>query len=129
MKLFLGVSQLRLRSLFVVGELLLIATLAFVASQRQLTFVLLIPFGVGMVLTFLRWPAIGLIVAALAGMVVPLYGPSGLNVTMVLIALLLGLWLLDMTARQHQIQLVPSRTVWPLLSFLVVLSSRLTVNS
>jgi len=120
MKSFLGVSQPRLRSLFVVGELLLIATLAFIASQRQLTLVLLIPFGIGMVLTFLRWPSLGLIAAALGGMVVPLYGPSGLNVTMVLIALLLGLWLFDMVARQHQIQLAPSRTVWPLLSFLVV---------
>src|SRR5258705_10838344 len=120
MKSFLGVSQPRLRSLFVVGELLLIATLAFIASQRQLTLVLLIPFGIGMLLTFLRWPSLGLIAAALAGMVVPLYGPSGLNVTMVLIALLFGLWLLDMMVHRHQIQLAPSRTVWPLLSFLAV---------
>lgn len=120
MKLFLGVSPPRLRSMFIVGELLLIATLAFIASQRQLTLVLLIPLGIGVVLSFLRWPSLGIIVAALAGMVVPFYGPSGLNASMVLIALLLGLWLLDMMARQHQIQLVPSRTVWPLLSFLVV---------
>ena len=112
--------QLRLNLLFVAGELLLIAALAFMASQRQLTLVILMPLGVGLVLTFLRWPSLGLIVASLAGLVVPLYGPSGLNVTMILIALLLGLWLLDMMARRHQIQLAPSRTVWPLLSFLAV---------
>ena len=112
--------QLRLNLLFVASELLLIAALAFMASQRQLTLVILIPLGVGLVLTFLRWPSLGLIVTSLAGMVVPLYGPSGLNVTMILIALQLGLWVLDMMARQHQIQLAPSRTVWPLLSFLAV---------
>ena len=56
MKPFLGVSQLRLRPLLVVGELLLIAALAFMASQRQLTLVLFLPLGVGLVLTFLRWP-------------------------------------------------------------------------
>ena len=120
MKPLHGVSQLRLRSLFVVGELLLIATLAFIASQRELALVLLIPLGIGTIFTFLRWPSLGLIVASLAGLVVPLYGPSGLNVTMVLIALLLGLWLLDMMANQHQIRLAPSRTVWPLLAFLIV---------
>jgi len=120
MKPVLGVSQLQLRPLLIVSELLLIAALAFMASQRQLTLVLFVPLGIGLVLTFLRWPSLGLIIASLAGMVVPFYGPSGLNVTMILIALLLGLWLLDMMARQHQIQLAPSRTVWPLLSFLVV---------
>ena len=120
MKPFLGVSQLRLRPLLVVGELLLIAALAFMASQRQLTLVLFLPLGVGLVLTFLRWPSLGLIVASVAGMVVPFLGPSGLNVTMILVALLLGLWLLDMMVRQRQIRLAPSRTVWPLLSFLVI---------
>jgi len=121
MKPFLSVSQLRLRPLLVVGELLLIAALAFIASQRQLTLVLFLPLGVGLVLTFLRWPSLGLIVASLAGMVVPPFrGFSGFNVTMILVALLLGLWLLDMMVSRRQIQLAPSPTVWPLLSFLVV---------
>jgi hypothetical protein len=117
---FPRLSQLRLRPLLVVGELLLIAALAFMASQRQLTLVLFLPLGVGLVLTFLRWPSLGLIVASLAGMVVPFSGPSGLTVTMILVALLLVLWLLDMVVRQREIRLAPSRTVWPLLSFLVV---------
>ena len=120
MKAIPGISHLRLRPLLVVGELLLIAALAFMASQRQLTLVLFLPLGVGLILTFLRWPSLGLIVASLAGMVVPYSGPSGLNVTMILVALLLGLWLLDMLVRQCQIQLAPSRTLLPLWSFLVV---------
>lgn len=120
MKPFLDVSQLRLRPLLAVGELLFIAALAFMASQRQLTLVLFLPLGVGMILTFLRWPSLGIIVASLAGVVVPFLGPSGLNVTMILVALLLGLWLLDMVVRQRKIQLAPSRTLWPLLSFVGV---------
>jgi hypothetical protein len=120
MKSIPGISQLQLRSLLVVGQLLLIAGLAYLASRRQLQLVLFLPLGVGMVLTFLRWPSLGLIVASLAGMVVPFSGPSGLTVTMILVALLLGLWLLDMIVRQRQIRLVPSRTVWPLLSFVVI---------
>lgn len=120
MKPFLGISQLWLRPLLVVGELLFVAALAFVASQRELTLVLFLPLGLGLVLIFLRWPPLGLIVAPLAGMIVPFVGPSGLNVTMILVALLLGLWLLDMMVRERQIRLAPSHTVWPLLSFLVV---------
>lgn len=120
MKLFPGGSQLRLRPLLVIGELLLIATLAFMASQRQLTLVLFLPLGVGLVLTFLRWPALGLIVASLSGLIVLYLGPSGLNVTMIFVALLLGLWLLDMVAIQSEIRLSPSRTLWPLLAFVVI---------
>lgn len=120
MKPFPGVSQLRLRPLLVAGELLLIATLAFMASQRQLTLVLFLPLGVGLVFTFLRWPSLGLVVASMAGLVVPYLGPSGLNVTMILVALLLGLWLLDLIVRQSQIRLAHSRTVWALLSFIII---------
>jgi hypothetical protein len=117
---FLGFSQPRLRPLLVITELLLIAAIAFMASQRQLTLVLVLPLGIGLGLTFLRWPPVGLIVASVAGLVVPFLGPSGLNVTMILVALLLGLWLLDLLVRQRPIQIAPSRTLWPLLSFVVV---------
>jgi hypothetical protein len=120
MKSLLDLSKLPLRSMLVFGEFLLIAILAFSASQRQLTLVLLLPFGVGLVLTFLRWPSLGLIVASSAGLVVPFLGPSGLNVTMVLIALLLGLWLLDMVVHKSQIQLVTSRAISPFLSLIVI---------
>jgi len=120
MKVLPSVSQLRLRPLLVVGELLLIAALAFVASRRELTLVLLAPIGVGTVLAFLRWPSLGLIAASLAGMLIPFVGPSGLTVTMILVALLLGLWLLDMMVLQRQLQLAPSRTVTPLLALIVV---------
>ena len=116
----LGLSQFRLRPILVIGEFLLIAALAFIGSQRQLALVLFLPVGVGLVLTCLRWPPLGIIVASVAGMFIPFSGPSGLNVTMILVALLLGLWLLDVLVRKPQIQLATSRTMWPLLAFLVV---------
>ena len=126
MKAFSGASQLSLRRLLIMGQLLLIAALAFMASQRQLTLVLFLPLGVGVVLTFMRWPSLGLVVASVAGLVVPYLGPSGLNVTMIMIGLLLGLWLLDMMVSQRQ--LASSRTVWPLCCFLVVAVISFTVG-
>ena len=109
-----------MRPVLVVGELLLIAGLAFMASQRQLQLVLVLPLGIGLILTFLRWPPLGIIVAALAGFVVPFQGFSGLNVSVILVALLIGIWLLDMITSKHQIQIALSQTVWPLIAFLIV---------
>src|SRR5688572_19244216 len=109
-----------LRQLLVISQLLFIAALAFRASQRQLTLILFLALGIGLVLTFLRWPSLRFIVTSVAGMVVPFTGPSGLNVTVILVALLLCLWLLDMMIGQQQIRLVPSRPIWPLVSFLVI---------
>ena len=54
MKSFSGGNQLSLRPLLIIGLFLLIAGLAFVASQRQLMLVLLLPLGVGSVLMFVR---------------------------------------------------------------------------
>ena len=120
MKPFLAPSQLWIQPVLVISELLLIAALGLMASQRHLALILVLPLGIGLVLTFLRWPSLGLIVASVAGIVVPFLGPSGLNVTMILVALLLGLWLLNMIVRLRQIQLAPSRTIWPLLSLLLI---------
>ena len=112
--------QLWLRPLIIIGLLLFSAALALKASPSQLRLVLGLLGGVGLVLTLMRWPSLGLIVASVAGLVVPFYGPSGLNVTMILVAMLLGLWLLDMVVRRREIRLVSSRTIWPLFAFVIV---------
>jgi hypothetical protein len=119
MKPPLAVSQLRLRPFLILGGFLFIAGLAFVASERQMVLVLFLPLGIGLVLVFRRWPPVGLIAACAAGMIVPYLGRSGLNATMMLVALLLGLWLVDMVIDKHQIVLAPSRALWPLLAFLL----------
>ena len=111
--------QRRLYPVLVISELLLVAVLALMGSQRPLILVLLLPLAIGLFWILAAWPPLGLIIAFLAGLVVPYLGPSGLNVTMILIAVLLGLWVLDMLIRQGRIQLAPSRTVWPLLLFLL----------
>ena len=120
MTFFPVVTHPRLRTLLIICQLLLSVALVFVGSQRLLMLPLFLLLGVGLVLSFLRWPSLGLIVTVISGLVVPWLGPSGLNVTMILVALLLGLWLLDMMAGQRQIRLAPSRPVWALLFFLFI---------
>jgi hypothetical protein len=47
MRALAGPSGLRLGTLLVIGELLLIAAVAFMASRRELILVLILPIGVG----------------------------------------------------------------------------------
>ena len=109
-----------LRPLLVIGALLLSAVLATMASQRQLTFVLIAILALAALAVLLRWPPLGLIFTAVAGLVVPFYGPSGLNVTTVLVAVLLTLWLIGMMVHHRELRLATSRTNWPLLTFMTV---------
>lgn len=120
MKAISSFLQPRLQLLIVIGGFLFVAALSFAATRTQLVLVLALPFGLAGLWAFIRWPSFGLLVAAVAGILVPFAGPSGLSVTMIMVALMLGLWLFDMVVRQRQIHLVPSRTLWPLFIFVAV---------
>jgi hypothetical protein len=79
--------------------------------------------GAGMVLVFLRWPPLGLATLIVASLVVPFAIGTGtqtsLNVTVLLLPVLIGLWLLDMV-RRRELRLLPSRPILPLLALCVV---------
>jgi len=109
-----------LRPLLVIGVLLLSSVLVFVATPRQLTLYLSLLVGMGLVLISLRWPPLGLVIASLVGMVVPNLGPSGLNATVIMVAGLLGLWILQLVISRGQPRRALSRPVWALLAFVVV---------
>jgi hypothetical protein len=117
---FPALPQRWLALLLIISQLILSVLIVFVASQPVLLATLGLLAGVGIVVIFLRWPALGLAAAPAAGVLVPFLGPSGLSLPMIVVALLLGLWLLDMMTRQRQITLASSRTLWPLLGFLLI---------
>lgn len=79
---------------------------------------------VSMVILFLRWPPLGLLmliaVSYLFRKGLQVSGGTSLNPTTLLLALLIGLWLLDMIARQRKVQLVFSRSIAALLVFCFV---------
>lgn len=111
--------QPRLRLLITLGVILLSVVLPLQTSPRQLMLLLgLIPATIA-TLIFIRWPPVGL-VGLVGALVIPYSGPSGLNMTMLLTGLLLGLWLLDMMVLRRDIYLVASRPVGPLLALVFV---------
>jgi O-antigen ligase len=67
--------------------------------------------GIVAVLVFYRWPVLGALLMIIGGMAIPYRGPSGLNVTMLGVALMLGLWLMQMIVLQRRFELVDWPTV------------------
>lgn len=111
--------QRALRLAVVVGLLLFNVVIAFKASDRLMMLLLGLPPAIGLLLVLLKWPQLGLL-AIIGAMVVGVDGPSGLNATMMVVAMMLGLRLLDNLVQGRTLQLVPSRTMRPLLAFLIV---------
>jgi O-antigen ligase len=109
-----------LRGLVVVGLLLLSFAATYVVAPYWLLLAVFASLGGILVIGFLRWPSLGLIAACLAGMIFPWHGPSGLNASMLLIALVLGLWLLDLAVHRGEAHALRSQTMVPLMAFLAV---------
>lgn len=100
------------------GVLLLSVALALLNSADLFWLILLLLLGTGIIIIFMRWPSLGLL-AVIGSLTVPIRGPSGLSVTMLLVALLFGLWLMDMIVRQR-LRLVESGPTRPLLVFVLI---------
>ncbi len=108
-----------LRALTVIAALLISVALAFAASELYFILFIGLLVGLGGVLALMRWPSLGL-VALVGTTIIPFNGPSGLNATMALVALLLGLWVLDILIHQRELRLVSSRTMWPTLALVLI---------
>lgn len=73
-------------------------------------------YGIGGLLILLRWPPLGLLIVVMMGLIAPSpYLPGGLNFTVLLLAALFGLWLLDMMVNKREYGLLKSPVVRPLL--------------
>lgn len=108
-----------LRVAFGIGLLLFNILVITVASQRQLMMINYLLISVGLIFIFMRWPTAGLLIAALSGMIIDWEGPSGLSITMILVAVLLVFWLIDLFVHNGSTWHASSSTFWPLLLFLL----------
>jgi hypothetical protein len=105
----------------IVTAVILASTIvSFWGSQTIYVLLLFLFGGAAVTLALLRQPNIGFILVLLGGMFVPFTGPSGLNAATVMIALMLGLWILEMLIVRRSFQFVRSQTMLPVMVFLVV---------
>jgi len=112
-------KQLNLSLWIIIFVLLATALLAYHFSARQSMFFLALV-GTGIAtLVFLRWPSLGLATLIIAAMTIPFEigtgTKSGINVAILLVAFLTGLWLLDLIVHKQPLNLHWPRIIWPLL--------------
>ena len=112
-------THIWLRPVIIVGILLMSAVLPLKASDRILMAVLALPFVAAGGVIITRWPQL-FFLAIIAGITIPVDGPSGFNSSMVFVTLLFSLWVLDMMLRKQEIKPLPSITTLPLLMLVVV---------
>ena len=108
------------RILIILGILFFTAFLSYKGSQKQWEAILLLLSGIIFTIALIRWPHLGLIIICIGGMVIPIIGPKNINFTILMIAMLFGLWLVELVVQKHQVRLAPSRTNLPLFAFLLV---------
>ena len=61
----------------------------------------------------LSYPGIGFILLFLGGMFVPFSGPGGVNASILIVILMIGLWIMDMFVIKRKFEFVKSRSVRP----------------
>jgi hypothetical protein len=76
--------------------------------------------GIAGTLVLLKQPNLGFILIFLGGMFVPYSGPAGVNVVVFAIALIIGLWLMDMLAVQREFRFIKSRALLPVTIMLAI---------
>ncbi|TAH53913.1 MAG: hypothetical protein EYC68_01360 [Chloroflexota bacterium] len=112
-----GRLDLEVSTLVRVGMILGVLLLsAFLAMRAQVNFLFLL-IGIGGLLVLLQAPRLGLIILLVGSLVLPFSIGTGtqtpINITVILIPVLLGVWVADMM-RRRELKLAYSRTMWPL---------------
>jgi hypothetical protein len=110
------------------GVIVLILLASFVVGRYPSILFLALPVGVVGALLFWRQPALALVLTLQAGMIIPFYGPGGLNLTMIGIVVLIGLWLVGMVFEQRSIWFTSPETAKPALLFLLIVVLAFTVG-
>ncbi|MBE0411119.1 MAG: O-antigen ligase family protein [Anaerolineales bacterium] len=93
-------------------------------GNRMLTYILLLYLGAAVAVILLKWPPLGLVALVAASLYVPFSIGTGtavsVNISVLLVGFLGGLWLLDMLVRQKRITFVYSRPVVAIVVFVLV---------
>ena len=120
-KQWLDTNRLLLqRVLIIVGLFVLSAVIAYKVPSNYFKFFFALPVVVIGGLVVLKVRPLG-VVAIVGTIIIPVSGPSGVNATMGLVALMLGLWALDkFITKDKTLTWIRSSTILPLLMFVLL---------
>jgi O-antigen ligase len=109
-----------LKMAIIAGVLVLSAGIAYKATRTQALFVLAAVIGLGGAIILLQWPSLILFAILFTGFFLHFELANGLNVAVVMVLGLIGLWGAKMFVVDRKFYLVPSRTNAPIFTFIVI---------
>ena len=89
-------------------------------SSRIHILLLVLISGIAGVVALLRKPELGFILIFLGGAFVPYSGPAGVNVTVFIVVLMIGIWLMDMLVVHREFKLIKSQILTPIIVMLLI---------
>ena len=104
----------------IVTAILVSLVASYWGSLQVLLILAVLLVGIGVVIVMTQHPPIGFILVFLSGIFIPFTGPSNTNAVVVVIALMLVLWLLDMLVVKRKFEFINSRALLPVFIFLVI---------
>jgi O-antigen ligase len=104
----------------IAGVVLLSTYISFWGSYRIKMLIPIVLGGLGGLIVLLKQMRIGFLLVLVAGMFIPFTGPGGVNATVLMVALLLGLWLMEMLVVKRRFLFVQSPVMLPVILLLVV---------
>jgi hypothetical protein len=118
-------NQLRLIKLFIISAVILFSAIAaLVFPSNNLALVTVLIGAVGAAVIYLNYPPLGLIVlvagAFLLNFELGTGSNTGLNIAVLMLPLMIGVWFLDVLVRKSIVQIYWSRTYIPLLVFVII---------
>jgi hypothetical protein len=116
----ISISKQWIRFAIIVAVVAASTVIPYWGSRQLLMLVLVLLGGIALILVLLQKPNLGFILIFMGGMFVPFTGPSGINAAVLMVALLLGLWLLDMLVVKRYFSFISSRVLLPVTVFLVI---------
>ena len=75
--------------------------------------------GIAVFLVLIRWINVGFILVLLASMFIPWRGPGGINASVIMVAVVIGLWLLDMLVVKRSLRFLDDRVLLPVVLFFI----------
>jgi hypothetical protein len=106
------------------GVIFLSSVVAFIFPTIYLAFFIILIIAFGVLIIYLRVPPIGLLALIAGGMLVNFEIGTGtstsINIVVILLPMLIGIWFIDMLVRKRRIHFVPSRTNPPLVALVIV---------
>lgn len=110
--------------LVIVGVLVASFLLVQILPAKYLMFPVILVLGGAALIIYLRTPQLGILAFVVASLAISFeIGTStstGINLAVLLLPMLFGLWFADMMIRKRHIQFVMSRPVYPMIAFAVI---------